>query len=57
MLGGHAIKVIGWGKENNTEYWLCANSWTEKWGEKGFFRIKFGECNIETNVVAGEASN
>ena len=34
-LGGHAVKVIGWGEENGTPYWLVANSWNEDWGEKG----------------------
>jgi cathepsin B len=26
-LGGHAVKILGWGVENGTPYWLCANSW------------------------------
>jgi cathepsin B len=33
-LGGHAIKVLGWGVENGTPYWLVANSWNEDWGDK-----------------------
>ena len=37
--GGHAIKVIGWGKEGDIEYWICANSWGTKWGIDGFFKI------------------
>ncbi|KAF5405801.1 Cathepsin B endopeptidase [Paragonimus heterotremus] len=55
MLGGHAIKLLGWGVENGTKYWLLANSWNEDWGEKGFFRILRGtdECGIESEVVAG----
>lgn len=24
-LGGHAVRVIGWGEENGTPYWLIAN--------------------------------
>ncbi len=28
-LGGHAIKILGWGVEDNTKYWLVANSWNE----------------------------
>ena len=27
MLGGHAIKIIGYGTEGGTPYWLVANSW------------------------------
>jgi cathepsin B len=25
-LGGHAVKMLGWGVENGTPYWICANS-------------------------------
>lgn len=34
-LGGHAVKVIGWGSENGTPYWLVANSWNANWGLQG----------------------
>jgi cathepsin B len=47
--GGHAIKIVGWGVEppqkkwqKPQKYWLCANSWTEAWGMKGFFKIRRG---------------
>lgn len=54
-LGGHAIKIVGWGVENGTPYWEVANSWNEDWGNKGFFRIRRGnnECGIEGQIVAG----
>ncbi|PIO13917.1 hypothetical protein AB205_0027480, partial [Aquarana catesbeiana] len=32
-VGGHAIKVIGWGVESGTPYWLCVNSWNTDWGD------------------------
>jgi cathepsin B len=41
-IGGHAIKIVGWGVENNIPYWLIANSWNEEWGDKGFFKIRRG---------------
>jgi len=54
-LGGHAIKIMGWGTEGGEDYWLVANSWNEDWGDMGTFKILRGkdECGIESNVVAG----
>ncbi|UYV64285.1 CTSB [Cordylochernes scorpioides] len=34
-LGGHAVKMLGWGVENGVKYWLLANSWNPTWGDKG----------------------
>ena len=34
-LGGHAIRLLGWGVEAGTPYWLVANSWNADWGDKG----------------------
>jgi len=54
-LGGHAIKILGWGTENSVDYWLVANSWNNDWGDNGFFKIRRGtdECGIEDEIVAG----
>ena len=52
MLGGHAVKILGWGHENNTDFWICANSWDTTWGEQGYFRIKMGEGGIDSSVWA-----
>jgi len=55
ILGGHAVKIIGWGNENDTNYWIVANSWNTTWGEDGFFKIAFGQCGINDAVVTGHA--
>jgi cathepsin B len=34
-MGGHAIRLLGWGKENGVDYWLAANSWNTDWGDQG----------------------
>ncbi|KAK3793018.1 hypothetical protein RRG08_045668, partial [Elysia crispata] len=54
-LGGHAVKIIGYGTEDGQDYWLVANSWGTEWGMQGFFKIAKGsdECQIEDAIVAG----
>jgi len=54
-LGGHAIRLLGWGEEGGTPYWLVANSWNYDWGDGGTFKILRGQdhCGIESSVVAG----
>jgi cathepsin B len=54
-LGGHCVKIIGWGVEGGLPYWLINNSWTTYWGDNGQFKILRGqdECGIEDDVVAG----
>jgi len=53
--GYHAVRLLGWGVEKGVPYWLAANSWSEKWGEKGTFKILRGEdhCKIERWIEAG----
>merc|ERR1712194_20522 len=56
-LGGHAIKIIGWGirKSDNLGYWIVANSWGPTWGENGFFRIQHHSTTMmDYGVSAGE---
>jgi len=53
MMGGHAVKITGWGVESGSKYWKVANSWNPYWGEKGYFRILRGnnEGTIENQVI------
>jgi C1A family cysteine protease len=48
--GGHWVVILGWkddSKVKNGGYWICRNSWGPEWGEKGYFRIAYGECGID----------
>jgi cathepsin B len=59
VLGGHAVKFLGWGVLNGTPYWLVANSWNPDWGMGGYFLILRGsnECGIEDEIDAGIPKN
>ena len=52
---GHSVKIIGWGVENGTNYWLCVNSWNDDWGDNGTFKIIRGinHLDIESNIISG----
>ncbi|KAL9643544.1 hypothetical protein ABK040_010157 [Willaertia magna] len=59
LLGGHAVKLVGWGVDTKTRlpYWILANSWGSSWGINGFFWMLRGknECGIEEDVWGGDA--
>lgn len=46
QAGGHCVTIVGY--NDNPGYWICKNSWTDRWGEDGFFRIAYGECGIDS---------
>ncbi|RNF00699.1 cysteine peptidase C (CPC) [Trypanosoma rangeli] len=54
-LGGHAVRLVGWGNLNGISYWKIANSWNDEWGMNGYFLILRGqnECGIEERGSAG----
>ena len=55
-LGGHAIKIYGWGHDvtSGKDYWICMNSWNNFWGQNGAFWIEMGQCGINNEVNAGQ---
>jgi hypothetical protein len=52
--GGHALRVVGWGTDGTTPYWIVANSWGLGWGNKGFFQLEMGGLTAQ-NVMAYDA--
>ncbi|KAJ3423524.1 tubulointerstitial nephritis antigen-like [Anaeramoeba flamelloides] len=57
QIGGHCIKIIGWGIDSKSElpYWTCVNTFGKEWGENGTFRILRGSdcCNLESGIACG----
>lgn len=51
----HATLVVGWGIENDQEYWIMKNSWATTWGEKGYMRLAIvdgkGNCGIQKQPI------
>lgn len=48
MVGGHAMRLIGWGHDENDHlYWIAHNQWSKDWGEAGYARIKAGQIEID----------
>ena len=44
--GGHCVEIIVYNDAQSC--WICKNSWGSNWGEGGFFRIGYGQCQIDT---------
>jgi len=54
QLGGHAVKIIGWGHDTVAGfYWVVQNSWGASWGEQGYFRIVNWKADKESAIAIG----
>ena len=45
----HEVVLVGY--NDNPGYWICKNSWGENWGENGFFKMAYGDCQIEYYII------
>jgi Papain family cysteine protease/FG-GAP-like repeat len=49
--GGHVMLVVGYDDADGC--WIVKNSWGPWWGENGFARIGYGECDIDAYSKLG----
>jgi parallel beta-helix repeat protein len=48
-INGHSVVITGYNQTG--QYWIVKNSWGKNWmNDGGYFKIGFGECNIENAV-------
>jgi len=40
--GGQAVKIIGWNKDEDKNYWIVENSYGESWGLDGLAHVAIG---------------
>jgi len=45
----HQVVLVGY--NDDPGYWICKNSWGKHWGEDGWFKIAYGDCQIEYEIV------
>ena len=51
LLGGHAVPIVGY--DDNRKAFLCQNSWSSSWGNKGFFFMPYSVFTSKIIVTRG----
>jgi C1A family cysteine protease len=49
LEGYHAVSVVGY--DDQQQCWICKNSWGLGWGDAGFFKIGYGEADMDTQFA------
>lgn len=49
LAGYHAVSCIGYSEEEGC--WICKNSWGTDWGKEGFFKIAYGQADMDTRFA------
>lgn len=51
----HAVVIVGYNDAGG--YWIVKNSWGSGWNENGFFKMGYGQCQIESYVFYAHANS
>jgi C1A family cysteine protease len=47
----HSVTIVGYGEDDGVKYWIIQNTWGEKWGEGGYFRLLRGENELSVESM------
>lgn len=48
-LGGHCVSIVGY--DDATQRFTCSNTWSENWGDKGYFTIPYNYI-LDTSLAS-----
>jgi hypothetical protein len=51
----HAVTLVGYGTtDDNVDFWIVKNSWSDMWGEDGYVRMRRGTdcCGLADDVLS-----
>ncbi len=47
-VGAHGVAIVGYNDAGG--YWIVRNSWGNTWNGNGYFKVGYGECNMDTGL-------
>merc|ERR1712137_494469 len=52
----HGVLLVGYGTEDDQDYWLVRNSWGASWGEDGYIKLLRGKGGVGECGIASQPS-